>query len=108
MQNGWPNRNHHGTIKTIGRKPAGPRPKQPARMGTDYFVIVDGAGPVEGMLPVPDLPLAGPPGSLAMVGVLFGLFWSVWVPELLVPPAPPMEEPEPDTDEPELVDEPEP
>jgi len=36
-----------------------------------------------------------------MSGLLFGLFWLVAVPEVLVPPAPLMDEPEL---EPELVD----
>jgi hypothetical protein len=67
----------------------------------DYFDIDDGAGPVEGMLDVPDLPPAGPPGWFAISGVLFGLFWSVAVPEVAAPPAPLM-------DEPELEDAPEP
>jgi len=42
-------------------------------MKADYFCMDDGAGPVEGTLDVPDLPLLGPPCVFEMVGLLFGL-----------------------------------
>lgn len=63
-------------------------------MTIDYLLIEDGAGPVEGVSPVPDLPLAGPPGTLEMVGLVFGLFDCIWDPEVLAPPAPLVDEPE--------------
>jgi hypothetical protein len=73
------------------------------------LLVLAGAGPVDGMLLVPDCPLPGPPGVLAMVGLLFGLVWFIWVPEVEPPAGEVLLEPEPiDELEPELIVEPEP
>lgn len=71
-------------IKKNGPGPRGPRPYRRRCDPTDYLVVIEpGTGPVDGVSLVPERPLPGPPGVLAMVGLLFGLVWFICVPEVL-------------------------